>query len=60
VVANTAAPFSRLRPMGPISLPEAIPSSADTAAIQVKSHPKIKIASGASDTEAATAAMHEI
>src|SRR6266568_3802875 len=43
VVANTAAPFSHLRPVGPIPLPEAPPSLADTVAIQGKSHPKIKI-----------------
>src|SRR5947199_1802549 len=49
VVANTAAPFSRLRPVKPNPLPEAPSSLADTAAIQVKSHPKIKIASGASE-----------
>src|SRR5436189_5309841 len=60
VVANTAAPFSRLRPVKPNPLPEAPSSLADTAAIQMKSHPKIKIASGASDTDAATAAIGEI
>src|SRR6266436_541039 len=46
VVANTAALFSHLRPVGSIPLPEAPPSSADTGAIQVKIHLKIKIASG--------------
>src|SRR6266853_4455340 len=46
VVANTVALFSRLRPVGPIPLPEAPPSSVDTAAIQVKNHSQSKIVSG--------------
>src|SRR5205814_4826032 len=43
VVANTPAPFSRLRSVGPIPLSEAPPSLADTVAIQAKNRPKIKI-----------------
>src|SRR5436190_23111629 len=46
VVAKMAAPFSRLSPVGPIPLPEAPPSLADTDPIQVKSPRKIKIGSG--------------